>query len=121
MFYTLLMATNNLLIAQVRISNVAHIQLGVTSAKVLCIKASCLKDYIDQIRNEANKRSAPNTAQQFAYLPLLSVWDAADTGEEVMFDKAEDLPKETVLNSKGDPILVILPEDHPISLTVNAL
>lgn len=104
---------------QVRITNVHQTENGTLVPKILSIKASRLFDYVDQIRNEANKRYTPNLSKKFDHLPLLSIWDLADTQEEFVFNAKKDLPKETVYNSKGIPVLIIIPEEEQREIGVN--
>ncbi len=114
------MALNTENTAQVRITNVTAKTVDVISVpKVLSIKASRLFDYIKQLIGEADKVYTPNKSKEFDHLPLLSVWDLADTGEEVIFNKKKDLPTKTVLNSKGVPILIIIPEDDLSDIGIN--
>lgn len=95
--------------AQVRITNTTNGGGGLIPS-VLSIKASALLNYVLSIRGECNKVYTPNRWKEFDHLPLLSVWDLADTQEEYIFTE-DKLPTEHVLNSKGVPILIILPED----------
>ena len=104
--------------AQVRINNIRSSK-GRNVPKITSIKASLLKDYLESLIREANGVFTPNRAKEFDYLPLLSVRDLADTGEEIIFKTWDDLPKETVVNSKGVPILIIIPEGSEASMGVN--
>jgi len=104
--------------AQVRITNTTTGNNGVLVPSVLSIKASLLLGYILSIRNECNKTYTPNRSSEFDHLPLLSVWDLADTNEEFIFTEVA-LPTETVLNSKGVPVLIILPEESTIDMGIN--
>lgn len=106
--------------AQIRITNITK---GASvkpfkAASVLTIKRSALKDYVEQMRVECNKKYTPNRDKDFDHLPLLCVWDIAGTGEEFFFQTIDDLPKKTVLNSKGNPVLIILPEKERDNITV---
>lgn len=96
--------------AQVRIGNTVASRSGSVVPKVLSIKASRLNDYIQQLIQECNKTYTPNRSKEFESFPLLSLIDLADTKEEVFFQTVDDLPKETVFNSKGIPLLIIIPE-----------
>lgn len=91
---------------------------GKLAPSILSIKASRLFWYVDGMRNEANRKYTPNRSKEFDHLPFLSVWDLADTQEEVKFTE-DDLPVETVVNSKGVPILIILPENHSADMGIN--
>lgn len=106
--------------AQVRITNTIRRTDGVLIPKVLSIKASELPSYLDGLVNEANGVYTPSQSKKFDHLPLLSLYDLADTGEEVFFT-AEDLPTETVVNSKGAPILIIIPEEAEEKIGTNKL
>lgn len=104
--------------AQVKITNTITGENGRLIPSVLSIKASALLGYVLSIKNECNRTYTPNRSKEFDYLPLLSVWDLADTGEEYLF-KQDELPKETVLNSKNIPILIILPEEYTKDMGIN--
>lgn len=105
--------------AQVRITNASQRKDGVLVPKVLSIKASSLPDYIRQLLGESNKVYTPNRSKEFEHLPVLSVWDIVDTGEEYLFKTMDDLPKKTVFNSQGAPILIILPEEADVAAGTN--
>ena len=113
------MSTNPEYVAQVRITNTLTSAEGAVIPKVLAIKASKFKDYVQQLRLEPNGKYTPNRSEEYGYLPLLSLWDLADTGEQVFYDTFDDLPKETVFNSKGIPILIILPESDMNDIGLN--
>lgn len=104
--------------AQVRITNTTTNGSGTLIPSVLSIKTSDLLNYVLSIRNECNKKYTPNRWKEFDHLPLLSVWDLADTQEEVLFTE-DALPTENVLNSKGIPILIIIPEDSEEDMGIN--
>ena len=92
--------------------------LSAPDSRTAFVKASALLNYVLSIRNECNKRYTPNRWKEFDHLPLLSVWDLADTQEEVLFT-GDALPGETVVNSKGVPILIIIPEDSEEDMGIN--
>jgi len=101
--------------AQIRISN-----LGLNGGKkVLSIKASDLPRYLEILLDEPNGKFTPKRSREFDHLPLLSLFDLADTGEEVIFKTMAHLPTKSVLNSKGDPLLNILPEDGEERIGIN--
>lgn len=105
---------------QVRITNITIRKDGGSFApKILSIKASVLPAYIKGLLEEANKVYTPERSKKFESLPLLSVWDLADTQEEVIFNTYEDLPTKTVVNSKGAPILIIIPADRAEAIGTN--
>ena len=104
--------------AQVRIGNTVASR-GAAIPKVLSIKASRLNDYVQQLIQECNKTYVPNRSKEFEYLPLLSLCDLADTKEEVFFQGVNDLPKKTVFNSKGVPMLIIIPESEVDEIGLN--
>jgi len=104
--------------AQVRITNTFTSDKGVNVEQVLSIKHSALLPYLNSLVAESNKKYTPNRAEKFRYLPLLSVWDLADTQEEYFFSE-DDLPRETLFNSKGIPILIIIPEEAGTDIGVN--
>jgi hypothetical protein len=106
--------------AQITIHNV---KITETSKKraVLSIKASELPGYLDKIKNEGNSVFNPNNAQKFESFPLLKVVDSFDTMEEFVFQTVEDLPTESLFNSKKDPVLFILPESCSIKVGLNLI
>lgn len=104
--------------AQVRITNTTINGSGGLLPSVLSIKASALLNYILSIRGECNKKYTPNRWKDFDHLPLLSVWDLADTKEEYFFTE-DKLPTKTVVNSKGVPLLIIIPEDSSEEMGIN--
>lgn len=104
--------------AQVRITNTITNDSGTLVLAVLSIKASALLNYVSSIRDECNRVYTPNESKKHDHLPLLSVYDFADTMEELLFEE-DALPKETVVNSKGVPMLIILPEEAERDMGVN--
>ena len=102
--------------SQVRISNTVG---SSNTPRVLSIKASRLSDYIYQLIQEANHVYTPNRSKEFEYMPLVSFYDLADTKEEVYFQSVADLPKESVFNSKGEPLLIIIPESEDEEIGLN--
>lgn len=112
------MATNKELISQVRITNLSLRKDGTPVPKILSIKASVLPKYIASLTAECNKFES-NRSSKFNYLPMLSILDAVDTGEEFTFEFEDELPKETVKNSRGVPILIIIPEEDIMSIGTN--
>lgn len=105
--------------AQVRIGNTVASKSDLAVPKVLSIKASRLNDYIQQLIQECNKVYVPNRSKEFESFPLLSLIDLADTKEEVLFQTVDDLPKKTVFNSKGVPLLIIIPETEVDEIGLN--
>lgn len=105
--------------AQVRIHNSILNKNGERVRKVLSIKAGDLFEYVDNIRKEANTKFEPDRSEKFDGWPLLAVVDSFDTGEEVIFPTKEDLPKDMVMNSKGQPILIIIPDDFNVKIGIN--
>lgn len=113
------MATNYELKAQVRITNMFIRKDGTVIPKILSIKASRLADYVQQLINESNHFGDPHRSSKFDYLPFLAILDVVDTGEEFTFNFVDELPKETVFNSKGIPLLIIIPEEDSREIGVN--
>lgn len=105
--------------AQVRITNVSFKSDGSFVPKVLSIKASKLKQYIDMCINECNGKYTPNYSKKFESLPLLCLWDLADTKEQIFFNTESDLPTKTVCSSSGQPMLIIIPETDTVTLGLN--
>jgi len=106
-------------VAQIRITNTITTTRGVVSPRVLSIKASKLADYIEKEIRQCNKTYTPNRSKEYEHLPLLALWDLADTGEQFVFDSVNDLPKQTVFNSKGIPVLIIIPEKEIDDIGLN--
>lgn len=102
-----------------RITNIVVKGQEAAVPKVLSIKASKLPQYINSLIDESNKKYTPNRSKKFDHLPLLVLWDLADTGEEFVYQTEKDLPKSTVFNSKGIPVLIIIPEKGADDIGLN--
>jgi hypothetical protein len=106
--------------AQITIHNVKTGDSGPKRA-VLSIKASLLNQYIENLRTEANSVFDKNASSRFESFPLLKLVDSFDTGEEFIYKTVEDLPSESVFNSKNDPVLYILPNDCSVHMGLNLI
>ncbi len=106
--------------AQVTIHNVKIVDGGKKRA-VLSIKESSFRTYIENILKEANSVFEPKASEKYESFPILKLVDSFDTNEEFIFNSFDDLPKSNVLNSKGDPVLYILPETCSIKVGLNLI
>ena len=105
--------------AQVVIHNVTSNSQGKSIEKVLSISASELTNYVKRLAQECDTVFEPERSKKFDHLPLLCIKDSYDTQEEFYFKTPADLPPESVKNSKGREVLVVLPEDCPVRTGVN--
>lgn len=106
-------------VAQIRITNTVSKPDGVVIPRILSIKGSRLRDFLEQEIAQCNKVYTPNRSKEFEYLPILAVWDLADTQEQWIFQTWADLPTKTIFNEKGVPVLIILPEEELDDIGVN--
>ena len=99
---------------QVTITNVQN-----NTRTVLSIKSSKLWRYVDKIRREVNSNEFPEEHKKFEHLPLLGIRDMFNN-ESWTFPEKKDLPKVTLKNSKGEAVLIIIPESEERGgITVN--
>lgn len=107
--------------AQVRISNIiGQREDGSLKLRVLSIKRSELILYVAKLIDEVDSfKYEPERSKRYDHLPLLSLIDLEDTGEEFLYATEAEFPSSTVYSSAGTPILIILPETDAQNITVN--
>ena len=104
--------------AQVTIHNVVIGKNG-KREKVLSIKADALPGYVTGISKECDTKFTPNRSEKYESYPLLKVVDTFDTGEEFTFQTIKDFPTDSIVNSKGREVLIILHEGAKLKAGVN--
>lgn len=107
--------------AQVRISNIiGQREDGSLKLRVLSIKRSELILYVTKLIDEVDSfKYEPDRSKRYDHLPLLSIIDLEDTGEEFLYKTEAEFPSETVFSSTGTPILIVLPETDSQDIAVN--
>lgn len=106
--------------AQIKIHN-STLANGRRNLSILSVQAEYLPKYLNNILEESKTKFNRERPNEFKSHPLLELIDSFDTNESFIYNNFQELPRETVLNSKNNPVLIILPPSSHRQEAINVL